>query len=185
MWSWTGWWSKGPGRVSAASYSGQAGDWRIGGKCALVVAGRGAQCGGRGRVGVGELRQAGLEQSGVDVGEQHGVMHPGVGDAVAVAAGDAGDQSVRAQPAQVVGHLAGGDLGSAEQLGEQVAQVAVAEPVGQEPEDQQGLQQGLGAAVAQAQPGDAVPVVGGDRVVEGGEGLRGADRVVAESPGAQ
>jgi len=52
-----------------------------------------------GRVGVGELRQAGLEQPGVDVGEQHGVVHPSVGDAVAVAAGDAGDQSVRAEPA--------------------------------------------------------------------------------------
>src|SRR3954451_11739705 len=33
----------------------------------------------------------------------------------------------------------------------------------------------------QAQPGDAVPVVGDDRVVHGGEGFGGADRVVAES----
>jgi hypothetical protein len=72
---------------------------------------------------VGELSQAGLQQSGVDVGEQHGVVHPGVGDAVAVAAGDAGDQAVGAEPAQVVADPAGGDLVgcAAEQFGEQVA----------------------------------------------------------------
>jgi hypothetical protein len=43
----------------------------------------------------------------------------------------------------------------------------------------------VGAAVTQAQPGDAVPVAGGDRVVHGGEGFGGADRVVAESLDAE
>jgi len=43
----------------------------------------------------------------------------------------------------------------------------------------------VGAVVAQAQSGDARPGVGDDRFVHGGEGFRGADRVVAESLGAQ
>jgi len=41
------------------------------------------------------------------------------------------------------------------------------------------------AAVAQTEPGDALAGVGDDRVVHGGEGLRGADRVVAESLDAE
>jgi hypothetical protein len=47
------------------------------------------------------------------------------------------------------------------------------------------LEQRVGAAIPEAQPGDAVPVGGGDRVVYGGEGFRGADRVVAESLDAE
>src|SRR3954451_17671678 len=74
---------------------------------------------------------------------------------------------------------------SAEQGGEQLTQVAVEEPGGLQPEDQQGLQQGLGAAVTESEPGDAVPVGGEDRVVDGGEGFGGADRVVAESLDAE
>jgi hypothetical protein len=40
------------------------------------------------------LGEAGVEQAGVDVGEQHGVVQAGVSDVVAVGAGDAGDQPV-------------------------------------------------------------------------------------------
>jgi hypothetical protein len=47
------------------------------------------------------------------------------------------------------------------------------------------LEQRVGAAVAEAQPGDAVSVAGDDRVVHRGEGLLGADRVVAKSLDAQ
>jgi hypothetical protein len=43
----------------------------------------------------------------------------------------------------------------------------------------------VGAPVAQPEPGGAVPVVGDDRFMDGGEGLGGADRVVAESLDAQ
>jgi hypothetical protein len=57
----------------------------------LVVAGGGAQSAGCGWVGVGELGKAGVEHSGVEVGEQHGVVQAGVSDVVAVGAGDAGD----------------------------------------------------------------------------------------------
>jgi hypothetical protein len=39
--------------------------------------------------------------------------------------------------------------------------------------------------IARAQPGDALSGVGGDRLVYGGERVRGADRVVAESLDAQ
>ena len=41
------------------------------------------------------------------------------------------------------------------------------------------------AAVSEAEPGDAVTGVGDDGVVHGGEGFRGADRVVAESLDAE
>ena len=43
----------------------------------------------------------------------------------------------------------------------------------------------MGAGVTQAKPGDALAGVGGDGVVHGGEGLRGADGVVAESLDAE
>jgi hypothetical protein len=47
------------------------------------------------------------------------------------------------------------------------------------------LEEGVGAAISQAQPGDACSGVGDDGVVEGVEGFGGADRVVAESLDAQ
>ena len=65
----------------------------------LVVACGGVQLAGCGWVGIGELSQAGLKETGVDVGEQHGVVQSGVADAVAVGFGDAGDQPVGAEPA--------------------------------------------------------------------------------------
>jgi hypothetical protein len=37
-----------------------------------------------------------LQQPGVDVGEQHGVIAAGVGEPVAVGAGDPGDEPVHA-----------------------------------------------------------------------------------------
>jgi hypothetical protein len=116
------------------------------------------------------------------------VIGPGGGEPVAVRARDPGDQPVGAHPAKVVADLSGADLawGGAEQPGEQFAQVAVAES-GQDaqPEHEQGREQGVGAAVAQAEPGDLLPGIGGDRFVRGGERVGGADRVVAESLDAQ
>lgn len=69
-------------------------------ECALVAAGGGAQWGGLRRVGIGESGQPGLQQPGVDVGQQHRVVQPGVGDSVAVGPRDADDQSVAAEPAR-------------------------------------------------------------------------------------
>jgi hypothetical protein len=86
------------------------------------------------------------------------VVQSGVDDPVAVGARDAGDQAVGAEAAQVIAHLPGGDLGLAEQVSEQAAQVAVAESVRAQPERQQRLQQGVGAGLAQAQPAMGCPV---------------------------
>jgi hypothetical protein len=45
------------------------------------------------------MRETGLQDAGVQMGEQLGVVQAGVGDAVAVAVGDTGDQAVGAEPA--------------------------------------------------------------------------------------
>ncbi|MCA1704871.1 MAG: hypothetical protein LC808_17040 [Actinobacteria bacterium] len=47
------------------------------------------------------------------------------------------------------------------------------------------MEQRLGASVGETQPGDPGAGVGDQRVVDRGEGLRGADRVVAESLDAE
>lgn len=57
------------------------------------------------------------------------------------------------------------------------------EAAGLQPEDEQDVQQGLGAGVGEAQPGGAGAVIVDDRVAGGLEGLGAADRVVAESLG--
>jgi len=101
----------------------------------------------------------------VGVGEQQCLGEAGVGDLVAAGAGDAGDEPVRAEPAQVVGHLSGGDvLGrGAEQGCDQGAQLTVGESVREQPVDEQGLQQGVHPGVAEAQSGDAGADIGDDR----------------------
>jgi len=85
------------------------------------------------------------------------LLDSGVGDLVAARAWDARDEPVGAQAAQVVGHFPGGDvLGSvAEEGRDQGAQLTVGESVREQPVDEQGLQQGVGAGVAEAQSGDA------------------------------
>ncbi len=52
----------------------------------------------------------------------------------------------------------------AQQGCEQGAQVAVGEAVGQEPKDQQGVEQRLDASVGEPQPGDRGAGVGGQQV---------------------
>jgi len=100
----------------------------------------------------------------VDAGEEHGVPQAGAGDLVAVGVRDAFDEAVLAEPAKVVGGLAGCDRSGAvgragEVFAEQAAQVLVEEPAGVQPEDQQDVQECLGARVGDAQPGDAGAVV--------------------------
>jgi hypothetical protein len=98
----------------------------------LVVVGNGAQPGRRGWVWVGEFGQPGAQKMIVSVGEEQGVLQPGVGDLVATAVGNPMDEAVRAQPPQVVGHLSGGDVFGrrAEEGREESAQGTVGEPVG-------------------------------------------------------
>ena len=131
----------------------------------------------------GEFGDTGLQDPVVDAGEEHGVAQAGRGDLVAVGVRDPFDEAVLAQPAQVVGGLAGGDRAwrAAEVLGEQGAQVLVEEPAGVQPEDEQDVQECLGARVGQAQPGDAGPVAVDDRIAGGGQGFGAGDGVVAES----
>ena len=92
-----------------------------------------AQPGRRGRVRVGDLGEAGAQHVVVGVGGQQGVLEAEVGDVVAAGAGQALDEPVGTQPAQVVGHLPGGDvLGrGAEERRDQGAQLTVGEAVGQ------------------------------------------------------
>jgi uncharacterized protein (DUF697 family) len=96
-----------------------------------------------------------------------------VGDLVAVGAGDALDQAVLAEPAQVVGGLAGGDGAGrlAEGLGEQFAEVFAEESAGVQAEDQQDVQERLSAGVGEPQAGDASAVAVDERVA-GGVGER-------------
>jgi hypothetical protein len=61
---------------------------------------------GAGGSGSVSWARAGLKQSGVQVGDQHGVVQSGVADPVAAGSGDACDQAVGTQSAQVVAHLA-------------------------------------------------------------------------------
>jgi hypothetical protein len=125
-----------------------------------------------------------LQDPVVDAGEEHGVAQAGAGDLVAVGVRDAFDEAVLAESAQVVGGLAGGDRSGAagreaEVFAEEAAQVLVQEPSGVQPEDEQDVQECLGARVGQAQPGDAGAVVVDDGVAGGaqdavpGDGGRG------------
>ena len=68
----------------------------------------------------------------MDAGEEHGVAQAGRGDLVTVGVRDPFDEAVLAEPAQIVGGLAGSDRAwpAAEVLGEQGAQVLVEEPAG-------------------------------------------------------
>ena len=94
----------------------------------------------------------------VRVGEEQGVVQSGVGDLVAAGVRDAGDEVVFAEAAQVVSHLPGGDVlgGLAEELGAiRVRSSRLVKPAGQQPVDEQGLQQRVDARVAEPQSGDA------------------------------
>jgi hypothetical protein len=46
----------------------------------------------------------------VQAGEEQGVAEPGLGDLVAVGAGDALDEAMDAEPAQVIGELPAGHV---------------------------------------------------------------------------
>src|ERR1039457_7066024 len=70
----------------------------------LVCRRGGAQLAGR-PSGLGEFGECGREHSVVYAGEDHCGVLAGAGDAVAVGAGDALDEMVAAEPAEVVGDL--------------------------------------------------------------------------------
>ena len=90
---------------------------------------------------VGEVGQSGGQEAVVDAGQEPGGVQAVVGDGVAVAVRDAGDEAAGFESAQVVGGLAGGDRPGLQstQLGGERAQIAVGEPVGLTTERQQRL----------------------------------------------
>jgi hypothetical protein len=107
-----------------------------------------------------------------------------LGESVAVGVRDTGDEAAHAQPAQVVGDLCGGDCGrvnSAQFAGER-AEILVGEPVGLQPEQRQGCEQGVAARLSQLQPGNAGAGFGGDRRGDGVQGVGTADRVCKLNP---
>ncbi len=93
---------------------------------------------GRAEPGVGwggsrdDLGQTGAEEAGVGAGEEEGATEAVPGEAVAVGVREALDQAVEAEPAEVVGHPARGELAGskAQQWREVLALVAVAVAVG-------------------------------------------------------
>jgi hypothetical protein len=90
------WWSGGESGVVDDVVDG----FLVGGGCGAQPAGRAG--------GLGELRQAGREHAVVDAGQDDRGVQAGAGDAITVGAGDALDELVAAEPAQVVGDLPGG-----------------------------------------------------------------------------
>ena len=98
-------------------------------------------------------------------------MQSGVGDLVAAGVRDAGGEAVFAEAAQVVCDFPGGDVlgGLAGEGRDKGAQLAVGEAAGQQPVDEQGLQQRVDAGVAGPQCGDAGAAGHDDRRGQGGE----------------
>ena len=75
--------------------------------------------------------------------------------------------------------------GCAEEGRDQGAQLAVGETAGQQPVDEQGLQECVHTGVAEAQSGDAGSVVVDDGRGQAGECLRAADGVMADALDAE
>ena len=144
---------------------------------ALKRRGDGVQCRERGGEG-------GTEQAVVSSGEEQGDAQAEVGDAVAEAFGDAFDEAVQAQPAQLIGDGALGDRGrvGARQGREMPAQIGRPEAFGELAEQDEGVQQGMDALVSKAQTGGTL-TTGGDRLVDGLEGVLSEDAVVAQAFG--
>ena len=112
------------------------------------------------RATVEELREAGTQDTGVELGEEQRDALAEVGDLIALRVRDAGDESVQPEPAQVIGHPSRGVClqRDAEQRGDVAAQCGIAESLGQEHEQAQCLQQGHDAGVAERQGGGALAV---------------------------
>ena len=115
-------------------------------------------------------------------GQEHRGVQPVVGNRVSVGVRYAGDEAAGAQSSQVIGHLPGGELvgRDGQQVGDDGAQIVVGEPVGLQPKQRQGREQGVAALFTQAQARDAGPGGGGDRCRDGVQGVGAGDGVVAD-----
>jgi len=158
---------------------GVAGEFVEGGVVGTVG---GPQPGRDWRAGVDELGQAGYEQALGEPGEESCLADAGNGDLVAEAVRDPLDETVDAQPPELVGDLpAGHGLWVKPRQGrEAVSQVAVGETVGQQPEGAQGGQQGLHARAGDGHTGGAGAGRADDGAGEGGQDGSAFGGVVAD-----
>src|SRR5271157_5739913 len=110
--------------------------------------------------GAGELgeigedsAQAGAQDTVIDSGEEQGDAQAEVGEPVTVCAGDALDDLVQSEAAEMIGHLPGGQSagGLAEQGGEALAQMAVGESARELRKSQQSMAQRLDLGIGEAQ----------------------------------
>jgi len=99
------------------------------------------------------VREAGAEQTRIRTGEEEGAAQTGLGDAVAVRRGRAGDEAVQAQAAELVAHHPGGHgAGSeAQQRRQDGAQLTIRKALGEETEEHQRAQHGLHTRVGKAE----------------------------------
>ncbi len=114
-------------------------------------------------LGGGDDGHSGSHGAIVELCAEHGGSQPDRGDAIAVRAGNAFDEAVQAQSAQVIGDLARGELVwfFAEELGEMRAKILVGEGALDEEKEKHDVEKPLDARIGKAQ-GGAVAVVGGD-----------------------
>ena len=116
--------------------------------------------GGEGTVARKSGGRCRAQDSVIGAGEEQRGAPPEVGDAVAEAFGQAFDEAVEAQAAQLIGHGALGDLfwGAAGQGGKMAAQIVATEAIGDLAEQNERLQELMGARIGKAQAGSALAV---------------------------
>ena len=115
------------------------------------------------------------ERPGEEPRVEHGDLCAGVGDAIAMAVGHAGDEAVEPEAAEIVGHGArpiGGRIAPLE-LRHVIADIPMAESGGGEREETEGVHQGVDARVAE-------PEAGGALVVDEDGGRDGVECVFAD-----
>src|ERR1700692_2134393 len=130
------------------------------------------ECGGRCRA----------EDSVIGAGEEQRGAPSEVGDSIAEAFGQAFDEAVEAQAAELIGDGALGDLfwGAAGQGGKMAAQIVATEAVGDLAEQNERLQEVMGARVGKAQARSAL-LARCNRAVDALEGILGQHAVVAQT----
>src|ERR1700692_3894704 len=126
--------------------------------------------------------QARAQDAVIDAGEEQRCPESELGDAIAEAFGQAFDQAVEAQAAELIGDGALGDLlwGAAGHGGKMAAQIVATEAVGDLAEQNERLQELMGARVGKAQARSAL-LARCNRAVDALEGILGQHAVVAQT----
>ena len=108
----------------------------------------------------------------MSAGEEHRYLHSERCHLVAVGVRDALDETVEAEPPQVIGHPSRGQgaRGETEQRREVCSQVLVGKAVGQEAKDHEDAEQGLDTGITKAQ-GRTTPAIVEHRCTHLGKGV--------------